>query len=320
MRKDRIRYRNDKSKLAGWGTRGFTLIEMLVVIAVISVLSGIIIPVATKARAKARKVINISNKRQIVMGVTGFATDNNDRLPPSVARLAPTNNPWNWWDPRTLIAKYPYELGPHRAVSEYLGTYIPDGRVMYCPNAPGKFEYAEQSWIDGDRWDIHSVDPETDPLPRPDHVIGSYLFLWNYEGYLGPDRTFKGPKTLAKRYGESRLLTCDSVFSSNYRMYEPFGMLTMSSLTGHVEGSYGSCEKFSRASATNSNKYEADYWYRSGKMPLINAHAGYIDGSVQSFTTKDVVGMRVIIDPETNTPYPDSLDALGTFYLPRTGL
>ena len=320
MRKDRIRYGNDKSKPGDRGTRGFTLIEMLVVIAVIAVLSGIIVPVATKARAKVREAINVSNKRQIVMGVTAFATDNDDRFPRSVARLAPLNSQWNWWDPRTLIAKYPYEFGPHRAVSEYLGTYIPDGRVMYCPNTPGKFKYAEQSWVDGDGWDIRSVDPEVDPLPRPDHVIGSYMLLWNYEGYLGPGRIFKGPGTLTRRHGESRLLTCDSIFSSNYRMYEPYGTMSFSSTTEHIEGNYGSCEKFSRASATNSSKYEADYWYKSGQMPLIEAHAGYTDGSVQSFTTKDVVGMRVIIDPETNEPYPESLDALGTFYLPQKDL
>lgn len=315
MRKPKISFETAKFCSRLRGGRGFTMIELLVVIAVISILIAILAPVIGQVRSKACRLIKVSNQGQIVRGVIAFATDNNDRLPQSTAKLA-TSSEWNWWHPATLIAKFPYQASGHRAVSEYLDPYIPDGRLMYCPNAPKEYKHSRQSWDDGNEWD----NPAT-PFPK-DYVVGTYLLLWNYEGYLGPGRTFKGPRTGTRRRNESGMLMCDSIFSHNYRMYEPYGGLTVSSITEHVEGNYGSCEKFARSCATDdrSSAYEADYWYRSGKMPLIEAHAGYIDGSVQSFTTEDVVEMRVIIDPETNTPYPDSLDALGTFYLPRTGL
>ena len=61
--------------------RGFTLIEMLVVIAIIVVLAGILFPVISKARDKARQATCISNQRQIAITLMGYAQDHDERLP-----------------------------------------------------------------------------------------------------------------------------------------------------------------------------------------------------------------------------------------------
>lgn len=58
----------------------FTLVELLVVIAIIAILASILLPTLGKARAKARTIECLGNKKQLMIAWLGFATDNNDRL------------------------------------------------------------------------------------------------------------------------------------------------------------------------------------------------------------------------------------------------
>jgi prepilin-type N-terminal cleavage/methylation domain-containing protein len=62
---------------------GFTLIEMLVVIAVIAILAAILFPVFAQAREKARQASCISNLKQIGAAMLMYATDYDDCFPGS---------------------------------------------------------------------------------------------------------------------------------------------------------------------------------------------------------------------------------------------
>lgn len=61
---------------------GFTLIELLVVIAIIAILAAILFPVFAQARVAAKKAVAVSNARQLILGVTMYASDNDDMVPP----------------------------------------------------------------------------------------------------------------------------------------------------------------------------------------------------------------------------------------------
>ncbi|MBL4810125.1 MAG: DUF1559 domain-containing protein [Phycisphaerales bacterium] len=63
---------------------GFTLIDVLVSIAVIAILIGIMLPSISKVRESARKVICSSDMRQIGLGMNLYAEDNKSILPSSV--------------------------------------------------------------------------------------------------------------------------------------------------------------------------------------------------------------------------------------------
>jgi prepilin-type N-terminal cleavage/methylation domain-containing protein/prepilin-type processing-associated H-X9-DG protein len=64
--------------------RGFTLVELLVVIAVIGVLVGLLLPAVQAARAAARVTSCINNMRQIGLATHMFADSNHGRFPQNV--------------------------------------------------------------------------------------------------------------------------------------------------------------------------------------------------------------------------------------------
>jgi len=70
----------------------FTLIEMLVVVAIIAILFALLFPVLSKAKASARRTTCLNNLRQINLGTRMYCDDSNDATPGSVG--ASTNAPW----------------------------------------------------------------------------------------------------------------------------------------------------------------------------------------------------------------------------------
>ena len=59
--------------------RGFTIIELLVVISIISLLIGILLPAVGKARDNARVSVSKSNLRQLGVAMHSYASDWADR-------------------------------------------------------------------------------------------------------------------------------------------------------------------------------------------------------------------------------------------------
>lgn len=71
---------------------GFTLLELLIVIAIIAVLGGIAYPIGTSMLGKSREAACLGNLRSIGTGLQLYLQDNNQKLPVlSLARSAETS-------------------------------------------------------------------------------------------------------------------------------------------------------------------------------------------------------------------------------------
>ena len=95
--------------------KGFTLIELIVVIAIIAILAAILLPVFAQAREKGRQTQCLSNERQIATAILMYTQDYSETLPPVVT--------WN--------ATKQYVLWP-----DEITRYLNDDQVFMCPDDP----------------------------------------------------------------------------------------------------------------------------------------------------------------------------------------
>ena len=65
--------------------KAFTLIELLVVIAIIAILAAILFPVFAQAKAAAKRTADMSNTKNITLGMILYTGDTEDIAPPALA-------------------------------------------------------------------------------------------------------------------------------------------------------------------------------------------------------------------------------------------
>src|SRR5437870_801356 len=73
----------------------FTLVELLVVVAVIMILAALLLPVLSKAKAQAQRILCLNNLKQLGLVWTLYADDNGDALAVNeTLRDAIRDTPW----------------------------------------------------------------------------------------------------------------------------------------------------------------------------------------------------------------------------------
>jgi prepilin-type N-terminal cleavage/methylation domain-containing protein/prepilin-type processing-associated H-X9-DG protein len=108
--------------------RGFTLVELLVVMAIILILIGLSYPATLTALTHARTAKCSNNVRQIAIGMLAFAGDNNGNLPISGSVI-----PYNTLSPDTGQYGWTQQLEPYMGVGS--SKEDPSGKSVYqCPD------------------------------------------------------------------------------------------------------------------------------------------------------------------------------------------
>ena len=144
--------------------RGFSLIELLVVITIIAVLAGMLLPTMSMVRNVARQMVCTTNLRQLQLANIGYTVDWDGVYVPQFRYDTPTNAMTSWWPtnadlirnysgglttdrtklPKRLccpVSRKPSEVVPSSTTSQFEVSYAMSDTKYYQPAWPPPMEF-----------------------------------------------------------------------------------------------------------------------------------------------------------------------------------
>jgi prepilin-type N-terminal cleavage/methylation domain-containing protein/prepilin-type processing-associated H-X9-DG protein len=155
-------------------SRGFTLVELLVVIGIIAVLISILLPALSKARRQAYTVQCASNMRQIASAMLMYINDNKGKLPPAMIGKGGDVYKDGWFWAADLV-HLKYISAPNIYRDGDKTKHLDANSVFRCPEGLTPDEWPGASGRGSQNYGTYAADPKNNayvwgdaPNPRSD--------------------------------------------------------------------------------------------------------------------------------------------------------
>lgn len=148
-------------------TRGFTMLDVLVSVAVIIILIGLMLPAIRKATETAHRVVCASNVRQMGLGVLMYADANNDLIVPTTFYHPARNRAEQMLIIRLSgVGGAPRDFSPETGGWDglgllYYGEFLDNPGCFFCPSHTGGHPFDNYSKNFGS---------------QPDFVVSNYQY------------------------------------------------------------------------------------------------------------------------------------------------
>jgi general secretion pathway protein G len=199
------------AEVCAWGNRlgmrrkGFTLVELLVVVAIVIILAGILYPVFASTRRAAYSAACISNLKQIGLAVTLYSQDYDETFPTACDQIDrhpshqilraqpdwPKPTPYAW----EVLKPYVKNPGVWRCPGDS-GFYIEGGGQIIMDFRPNTYEKSKSGSMDGQSGSSYRyntnlawVDPNPNALD-PREKAGNYWAPLTVGAIQHPSETF----------------------------------------------------------------------------------------------------------------------------------
>jgi prepilin-type N-terminal cleavage/methylation domain-containing protein/prepilin-type processing-associated H-X9-DG protein len=146
---------------SGQARKGFTLIELLVVIAIIAILAGILYPVFSQAREKARQTACMANAKQLGSALQIYVQDYDETYPPLY--IEP-----NGVIPNSTVVDSTHPQWKGLAWTERVYPYVKNEELFKCKSDPAA---AQRRPVDAKFLNSYAYNPLFGTSPDPTNAV-----------------------------------------------------------------------------------------------------------------------------------------------------
>jgi prepilin-type N-terminal cleavage/methylation domain-containing protein len=265
----------------GFSQKGFTLVELLVVIGIIALLISILLPSLQKARVQAKRLQCMNNERQLLNALLMYTNDNGGIFP---CDIGPGGGSGKCWFDSSPYNPYAVELNPWWDVKDpeppYLGKYFNMASLAPSGTVSGNIDPVNAARYWPSPAVAHCPDDQDQALAS---VLGDQVGNWygaDSVGYLGTNgrTSYWYPLSLMGSPQEIQIIS-----SGRSGAFTPSGVKL--ALARHSSKKIAIMEF--HAFHENVEAYPAYAVKNYGKYP--NYVAGFCDFHCELINTKDLM-------------------------------